>query len=232
MTTPRRISPLEVLIGVLLGMLLVLAAWQGWVPTTPLEAIATATGAFCVYLVVREHVWNFPVGILSTLCFLVIFTQHKLYGDAGLQVMYLVLAVQGWYLWLHGGEDRTPLRVSHASPRLLAGVLAGVVPGTFVLMLILQRVNGSAPFLDSFTTVLSLAAQFLLNRKHIENWYVWFVVDVIYIPLYISRGLYLTAGLYAVFLALCIAGIVEWRKSLLAQRMEESPRPGGASVMD
>lgn len=94
-------------------------------------------------------------------------------------------------------------------------ILAGlVVLGTMGLMLALQAARSAAPLLDAFTTVLSLTAQYLLNRKSIENWYLWITADVLYIYLYIVRDLHLTALLYTVFLGLCLVGIWQWRRAL------------------
>lgn len=85
---------------------------------------------------------------------------------------------------------------------------------TAILTQVLIIVNDSAPFLDAVTTVLSLAAQFLLTKKYIQNWYFWITADVIYVYLYFSRGLSLTAILYGIFLTMCIVGLIKWQKSL------------------
>jgi nicotinamide mononucleotide transporter len=200
--------------GALLGMALIVAAWQQWLPYSLTETLGFVTGAACVYLVVKQNIWNFPLGIANNVFFLILFAQTQLYGDASLQIVYIGLGIQGWYWWLHGGENRTALHVNHAPPRLLF-ILAGlVVLATAGLMLILQAVSGSAPFLDAFTTVLSLAAQYLLNRKAIENWLVWISADVLYVYLYLARDLQLTALLYLIFLGLCLVGLWQWRQIL------------------
>ncbi len=227
-------------IGGAAGLALLYASWRGWAPfgwTPPsmTEALGFVTGALCVYLVVKENVWNFPVGIANNIFFLILFTQARLYGDAALQIVYVALAFQGWYLWLRGGENRTPLKVERASRRLLVGVSAFVVVGTVGLTLFLSRVNDSEPFLDAFTTVLSLGAQYLLNRKAVENWLLWMTADVVYIYLYFSKGLHLTAVLYFVFLCLCVAGLRRWLKSMSGRGGEiEDPTPilesGGGAV--
>jgi nicotinamide mononucleotide transporter len=178
------------------------------------EALGFVTGAACVYLVVRQNVWNFPLGIANNIFFLILFVGARLYGDAGLQLVYLALGAWGWYAWLHGGPNRTALRVARSSPRLLALVALFVCAGTVALTLSLRAAKGAAPLLDAFTTVLSLAAQYLLNRKLVESWLLWITADVVYIYLYVSRGLRLTAVLYFVFLCLCVAGLVSWRESL------------------
>jgi nicotinamide mononucleotide transporter len=199
--------------GIALGLALVAASWRGWLQVSLTEALGFVTGAACVYLTVVENVWNFPVGIANSLFFLVLFAGARLYGDAGLQVIYIALGFQGWYLWLHGGENRTALRVSRATPRLLFAVGLCTAAGTALMTLLFVRTHDSAPLLDALTTVLSLAAQYLLNRKALENWLLWMAADVIYVYLYASRELYLTAVLYFVFLCMCVAGLRVWLRS-------------------
>lgn len=178
------------------------------------EALGFITGAACVLLVVRQNIWNFPLGIANNIFFLVLFGQARLFADAGLQIVYIVLGVQGWYNWLYGGKNRTVLKVERASLHMLLLTFGFVPLGTWLLMLMLRAMNGSAPLLDALTTALSLAAQFLLNRKVIENWWFWITADVLYIYLYITRGLRLTAVLYGVFLCLCIVGLIQWQRTL------------------
>ena len=213
-------------VGALVGAALIVASWQGWGPEgwrlDLTETLGFVTGAACVYLVVRENIWNFPVGIANNIFFLVLFFGARLYGDAGLQVIYIALGAQGWHQWLRGGQDRTPLSVARATPRALVAVGVFVALGTVALVLALRAARGAAPALDAFTTALSLAAQYLLNRKLIENWLLWIVADVIYIYLYFARGLPLTAILYFVFLCLCVVGLLSWRRSLLGQRSNSS----------
>ncbi len=212
-----RKTRLDLLILTLLSLALILCSWRRWLPYNLTETLGFVTGVACVYLVVRESIWNFPLGIANNLFFLVLFSTARLYADAGLQIVYLALGVQGWHQWLRGGRDQTPLQIGRASRRVLLGVAAAIAIATALLMLVLRLANGAAPLMDSFTTALSLAAQYLLNNKKIENWYFWIAADVIYIWLYVSRGLHLTAILYFVFLVLCIAGLAYWRRIQAAQ---------------
>ena len=199
-------------VSILIGLGLIVGAWQKWLPLSLTETLGFVTGAACVCLVVEENIWNFPLGIANNIFFLVLFLNSRLYGDAGLQIVYLVLGFQGWYWWLYGGSERTGLHITRASRRELMSIGFITLTGTAGLMLLLRAVKGSAPLLDAFTTVLSLAAQFLLNRKIIENWWLWIVADIVYVYLYFSRGLKLTAVLYFIFLCLCIAGWLNWRR--------------------
>jgi nicotinamide mononucleotide transporter len=172
------------------------------------------TGGICVWLVVREHMWNWPIGLLNNIVFFALFLHGRLFADMELQVVYFGLGAYGWLNWLKGGEHRSILKISRTT-RSEWLILAISIPlSTWGLREILFAVNGAAPFWDSLTTVLSLAAQYLLCRKRFENWFFWITADVIYIPLYLSRQLPLTAILYAVFLVMCLVGLREWNKSL------------------
>ena len=181
--------------------------------TTALEAVSFVTGALCVWLVVRENVWNFPIGLLNVATFSIVFFQSKLYADAGLQVVYFVLGIVGWTLWLRGGENHSRLSLSRIGRVESAWLGIFVVVSTLCLWQTLHYLGGSASFWDALTTSLSLVSQWMLNRKQLENWLGWIIVDAIYIPLYLSKGLYLTAILYAIFLCMAFIGWKQWHRS-------------------
>ena len=185
-----------------------------------LEAVSFVTGAVCVWLTVKENVWNFPIGLINTATFSVVFFQARLFGDAALQIVYFALGLMGWYLWLYGGDQRTALRVRRAGPEELAAVAAAVAVATLIMWKTLRLVGGSASFADAATTSTSLGAQWLLNRKRLENWHLWIAVDLVYVPLYLSRGLNLTALLYAVFVVMAVMGLIQWRTALEIRRSQ------------
>jgi nicotinamide mononucleotide transporter len=187
------------------------------------EIFGFITGALSVWLAVKENVWNWPIAAANAVFFFVLFLEHRLYGDMGLQVIFFGLAVLGWYRWLRGGEHHTPLSVSNISARL-AIVLSVVTVGATALMAeYLRRINDAAPVLDACTTVLSLVGQYLLTRKIVENWYVWILADVLYVYLYIQRGLILTSVLYVIFLLMCVAGAIEWQRTQRSTRQALRP---------
>jgi len=188
-----------------------------------LEAVSFVTGAACVWLTVKESVWNFPVSLVNVATFLVVFARARLLADAGLQVVYFVLTAAGWYQWLYGGEGRTRLRARRVPRGEAALVALSGAALTGALLVVLPRLGGSAVAWDALTTSLSLCAQWLLNRKYVENWYCWIAVDVVYVPLYLYKGLYLTSLLYAVFLCMATMGLIEWLRTWRRQR-EPSPR--------
>ena len=196
-------------------------------PTTFTEAFGFATGAFCVLLTVDAHIANFPVGLGNNIFLFVVFLEARLYADMSLQVVFFILGVIGWWSWLYGGANRTRLTISRVSrwewivlPPLAAGL-------TYAMSLLLARLGDAAPLRDAATTVLSIVAQYLLNRKRLEHWWVWILVDVISIQLYVDRQIYLTAGLYVLFLGLCVAGLRQWRRAPAEDRTQRSE--GGAA---
>ncbi len=194
------------------------AAWMWYLQRASwLEAVSFVTGAMCVWLTVRENVWNFPLGLLNVVTFSVVFFTAGLYADAGLQVVYFVLGCIGWYWWIFGGKHRSRLRIGYASRFEIIALAAFVLVSTGTLWAVLSHVGGSASFWDALTTSISLASQWLLNRKRMESWLGWIIVDVIYVPLYIYKGLYLTAGLYTVFLCMAIMGLLHWRATWIAE---------------
>ena len=97
---------LDLWIGIAIGLGLIIASWRRWAPYSLTETLGFVTGAACVYLVVRQSVWNFPLGVANNIFFLFLFVDARLYGDAGLQVVYVALGFQGWYYWLYGGQNR------------------------------------------------------------------------------------------------------------------------------
>jgi len=194
---------------------------EPWLPEpwllewSSLEGVAAAFGLVSVYLSTRQNIWSWPMAIVNVALYTVVFFQGRLYGQMGLQPIYLVLSVYGWYQWLHGGEQRTALRVARASPRLLGGLLILNILGWLALAAFLRQTDAALPRLDALLTTTSLIAQWMMTRKILENWILWIAVDVVYVPMFFSQRLYATAMLYSAFLVLAIMGLVEWRRSVV-----------------
>jgi nicotinamide mononucleotide transporter len=189
------------------------------IPVTWTELLGDVTGLVCVYLVARANVWNWPVGIANVLLFFFTFLRARLYGDALLQVVFFALNAYGWWLWTRPGERDTELPVRRAgaleSAALVAVSLAGTAAAAFVLA---RHTDSPVPLWDASVLVLSLVATWAQAEKLVESWWLWIAVDVISVPLYLGRGLYPTALLYALFLGLCVMGLREWQRLLDAQR--------------
>jgi nicotinamide mononucleotide transporter len=182
---------------------------------SPLELAAAATGAISVWLSVRQNIWSWPTAIVNVVLYTVVFWDAKLYADMGLQVIYAVLSLYGWYQWLYGGAGRTELRVTRTMPRVGAILTVIAAAGSALLGTLLRHATDAAlPFMDSMLSSTSLVAQWMMTKKLVENWLVWIGVDVLYVGMFVFKGLYLTAGLYAVFLVLAVRGYLDWRRSM------------------
>jgi nicotinamide mononucleotide transporter len=214
----------------LLEPLLVPAFRLGGVATSRAEVLGFVTGAITVWLVVRQHLWNWPVGLANVVLLCLVFADGGLYADAGLQVVYVVLQLYGWWEWLYGGQDRSRLVVRTTARAEWAMLAASGVAATGVMMWILTTwTTSTVPFWDAVTTAISLAATYGQCRKLLESWWLWIVADLVYIPLYAWKNLYLTSALYLVFLALCVAGLIAWRRDLAAWQGAPA-RAGGPST--
>ena len=187
-----------------------------------LEWIAAIAGAISVYLSARENIWSWPTAIVNVGLYIIVFRRTGLYSDMGLQVVYLILSIYGWYEWLYGGTNRSALRVSRASARewLVA------TPVALLFWLGLARYTATLPgvalpYLDSGLTTLSLVAQWMMTRKILENWVLWILADIVYVPMYVYKGLPVTAALYAIFLALAVLGLRSWWRSYHSNPLDE-----------
>jgi nicotinamide mononucleotide transporter len=181
------------------------------------ELLGFLSGALCVWLLVKENIWNWPIGIANNIFYIFIFFRSGLYADMGLQFVYISIAVYGWWNWLHGGNDHSELRVSRVSLAgwFLYSGLAAVV--TTALYFLLRHTPSNVPLADGFTTALFLTAQYMMSRKLVENWWFWIVGDGFAIGLYIYKDLYLTAVLYTIFTAMCVLGLFEWQRTARKQ---------------
>ncbi|GAB1641305.1 nicotinamide riboside transporter PnuC [Krasilnikovia sp. MM14-A1259] len=187
-------------------------------PTTWAELLGFATGLLTVWLLVRQHILNWPIGILNVVLLMVVFWSAGLYADAGLQVVYIILGLYGWWAWLYGGDQHNPLTVRATTRGEWTALGLSGAALSAALWWFLGRFTGSTvPLADAVTTALSLLATYGQTRKLVENWWLWIAADLIYIPLYAYKGLWLTAILYVAFLTLCVLGLRAWRAALPAR---------------
>ena len=189
--------------------------------TSRVELVAVAFGLVSVYLSTREHIVSWPTAIVNVAIFFFLFWKAKLYADAVLQLVYLALSVYGWYEWLYGGARHTPLRVTRARRVHWLVLTPLFLVGGLLLGALLERYTDSpVPYFDALLTSASLVAQWMMTRKLLENWMIWIVADIVYVPVFIQRGLPFTALQYGVFLVLAVLGWIGWRRSLGAVREE------------
>ena len=194
-------------------------AFTAWgAPTTWLELIGVLLALAMVLCNIREVHWGWPLAIVSSLLYFLIFWRSKLYGDASLQVLFACAGFWGWFQWLRGHrQDGSALRLARLSPRGLAFiVLASALLWPLTGLFLARYTDTDVPWWDAFPTALSIVAQFLLARKFIENWAMWIVVNAVGVGLFAYKGLWLTTGLYLVFIGMSVVGWRAWRARLPA----------------
>ena len=202
-----------------------------WLSDNWIEVFGAVTGIIFVFLEIRQNLWLWPVGIITSAVYIWVFYTGKLYADMSLQGYYLVISVIGWYWWRRGekekgrrgegenrrkgDEEKVKLRVTRINNRLALILLITFAILYTTMYLILSRLTDSpVPAADSFVTSLSIIATWMLARKIYEHWYLWVIVNSVSCILFLTRDLYATVILYAVYCIMSLVGLREWKKSL------------------
>lgn len=182
------------------------------VPVSWAEVLGDITGAACVWLLARKNILTWPLGLLNNVFWGWLFFRAKLYADSSLQGVFFVLGIYGWWQWRRPAKDLPIRRIRRAE---WVRIVLFTLPATAFFSLILARATDSpAPLADASVLTLSLAATYGQAHRWLESWAIWIVVDVISVPLYLSRHLYPTAVLYGIFGMLCIFGWIAWSRDL------------------
>jgi nicotinamide mononucleotide transporter len=179
------------------------------------EIAANAVNATSIVLAGRNSVHTWWTGIVGCLLYGWVFFVSKLYADVTLQVFFIVTSAIGWWAWLHGeGEKERP--VTRTAPRPMAWiVVAGIVVALGYGLLLHRFTDAYAPIPDSVVLAFSVIGQLLLMARRLETWWCWLLVNTIAVPLYLSRGLALTAVLYAGFWLNAVISLRHWRRQLV-----------------
>ena len=186
----------------------------GAIAASRAELLGAVLGVWMVLCNLRVNALAWPLAIASSLLYLPVFWQARLYGDAALQLLFVAVACWGWWQWLRGTQDGgAPLAVHFLSARgrlLALTTMALLWPATALLLT--HTTDTDVPWWDAFPTAGSVIAQVLLGRKLVENWPAWLVINAVAIGLFAYKGLWLTVGLYALFGLLSLAGWRAWSR--------------------
>jgi nicotinamide mononucleotide transporter len=198
-----------------------------WVSNNFIEIFGAVTGIVYVFLEIRQTIWLWPVGIITSAVYIWVFFTSKFYADMSLQGYYLVISFLGWYWWTKGvwheaqgigqGAEGEKKELQVTRLKLRTGVILAIV---FIMLfagmwLVLTRLTDSpVPVRDSFITSLSIIATWMLARKIYEHWFLWIVVNFVSAVLFLTRGLYPTFILYVVYGIMSFVGLVEWKKTI------------------
>lgn len=183
-----------------------------------IEIIGAVIGLLYLFFEYRASRWLWPVGVLMPLFYVWIFFQSKFYADMGINVYYFFASIYGWIRWNREKNQGTGLPITHTPKRLMLP-LAVIGLSLFALIaLILHRYTDSPVVVgDSLTTALSILGMWMLAQKHVEQWWLWFVVNIISCGLYLWKGLYPTAALFAIYSVISVFGYYKWRRLMKQQ---------------
>lgn len=188
-----------------------------WLINNYIEVIGAVTGLIYLYLEIRQNIWLWPVGIVTSAFYIYIFFASKFYADMGLQVYYLVISIYGWHHWLTGGKvqsrDELPVtRIDWRTALILLPITAAIF--AIIAFVLIRYTDSPVPLGDAFTTALSITATWMLARKIIEQWWVWVVVNLVSLGLYVYKGLYPTSVLFFFYFSMAIVGYFEWERAM------------------
>jgi nicotinamide mononucleotide transporter len=186
----------------------------GMVGGSLIEWIAVACGVLNVALIIRRSIWNYPFGFVMVTLYFYIFWQYKLYSDAVLQLYFFAIQFYGLWVWLQGRAADGRITVAPLARQTFVGYLAITFAAWALISWIMATyTDAAAPRWDAAVAALSVTAQFLMSRRHLESWLLWIVVDLLAIGLFYSRDLVPTAALYVIFLGLAVFGFLQWRNA-------------------
>ena len=182
-----------------------------------LEIIGVIVGLIYLWLEYHASIYLWIAGIIMPAIYLFVYYNAGLYADFGINIYYLIVAVYGWMMWKYGNRKKKeekaelpitkfPLKYLWIVTLIFIGTLVGIAE------VLIHFTDSNVPWLDSFTTALSIIGMWMLARKYIEQWWVWIVVDVVCCGLYIYKELYFTSCLYGLYAIIAIFGYYKWRK--------------------
>ncbi len=188
-----------------------------WLAEHYIEVFGALTGIIYVVLEIRQSIWLWPLGLLTSGIYVWVFYSTGFYADMGLQAYYVLISIYGWYWWLRGAQKfdsgRLPVVRIKRKPAVVL-FLVFLFLFAAIWYILNNYTDSSVPVGDAFTTALSIVATWMLARKIIEHWILWVVADIVSMGLYIYKGLYPTVILFVVYTVMAVIGYREWRKTL------------------
>jgi len=198
---------------------------QEWLLSNKIELLGAILGILYIFFSIRQNILTWPTGLLTSVLYVVVFFQAKLYADMGLQVYYVIISIYGWYFWLRGKKpqekQQIPVRLTSKQLRIKLIVATFILYG-FILIILLNFTDSDVPYMDSLTTALSIVATWMLAKKYIGQWLIWIFVDAVSAGLYVYKNLWPTVILFVVYTAMAVMGYWEWRKDFNKQIIEKA----------
>ena len=188
---------------------------MNWIIQNWVEIVGALAGFVYVFFEIKVSKWMWPIGLLTSIFYIVIFFKSKFYADMSLQFYYVAISLLGWYWWLKGGREGKTLEMSHLSSNLVMRLsVISLLVFVLIAYILVNYTDSPLPYWDALTTSLSIVATWLLARKIIEHWLLWIFIDLVSMVLYIYKGLYPTSILFLFYSVLSVLGYFQWKKEL------------------
>ncbi len=185
-----------------------------------LEWSAVVASILGVWLMARRHLLAWPVGLVAVALYAVVFVEARLYSDTLLQIAFGCFLLYGWLSWRRNAATEGQITIAPLSRRqLLRDLGVGVLGGLLLGAAMHSWTNAALPWLDAMLAALSLVAQWWQARRHVATWWLWIVVDVVYVGMYVVKSLNVTAGLYVLFIGLAVMGLRAWSRAAIDQHV-------------
>ena len=193
-----------------------------WVWNNIIEISGAILRLLYIGLSIRQNIFTWPTGLLTSLLYTVIFFRSGFYADMGLQIYYVIISIYGWYFWLRGDQKNnksdTHVPVIHLSNKvLMVCLLVTVAVYGIIVLILINFTDSTVPYMDSLTTALSITATWMLAKKYIEHWLIWIFVDLVSAGLYVYNELWPTVVLFVIYTIMAYVGYTEWKKELVKQ---------------
>lgn len=196
-----------------------------WLIANPVEVFGAISGLIYIYFSIKQKIWLWPLGIITSATYIYIYFVSKFYADMGLQVYYLVISIYGWHHWLYGSKsdekDELPVTSVDTKTWLVLALVTAAI-WAFLNFILTRYTDSDIAGWDAFTTATSIVATWMLAKKMLEQWLMWIFIDALCVILYFYKELYATVVLFFVYTVLAIIGYIKWKNDY---KNQQSPNP-------
>lgn len=186
-----------------------------WIP----ESVGAILTVWCVYLATQNKIANWPVSILASIVYFYVFYQNHFFSDAYLQLVFVLFQLYGWWFWSKLNRSKQLQQISKINriSILFLAIISLLLYGIWLYFYKIINPTARIPEIDTLTTIISLTALYMQAKRWIENWVIWVIVDMIYVPMYIFGEQYITAFLYSFLAIMAIYGLKEWHRQIIIE---------------
>jgi nicotinamide mononucleotide transporter len=188
-----------------------------WLLKNYIEVLGSITGLIYLYFSIRQIIWLWPLGIITSLLYIIVFYNARFYADMALQVYYFFISIYGWHYWKYAEDHNSNKKlkiVKASSGELLVFILITLFLTVITGYALDEYTDSPLPYWDAFTTSGSIVATWMLAKKYLEHWLFWIVIDFVSLGTYLYKSLYPTVILFTIYTCMAFIGYINWKKDL------------------